>query len=114
MRYSEIFNIPSSVLASKDVFDADMNTDSHLHIDPSLFKDCSIPEFIGAYDEFTNYFSKLINNYVPYAKQNNRYYKSLIEHLTFKEVANTCLGYSEKGTKALIPQHFDLTLFISS
>ena len=99
MRYSEIFNIPSSVLASKDVFDADMNTDSHLHIDPSLFKDCGIPEFIGAYDEFTNYFSKLINNYVPYARQNIRYYNSLIEHLIFKEVANTCLGYSEKGTK---------------
>ena len=35
MRYSEIFNIPSSVLASKDVFDADMNTVKGIVLDHS-------------------------------------------------------------------------------
>ena len=99
MRYSEIFNVSVSDLEDKGVFDADMDVDSHLHIDPSLFKNCSIQEFIGAYDEFSCYFSKIFTNYVPYARQHKRYYDSLIEHLIFKEVANTCLGYSEKGIK---------------
>lgn len=99
MRYSEIFNVSASELEEKGVFDADMNVDSHLHIDPSLFKNCNIQEFIGAYDEFSCYFSKIFTNYVPYARQHKRYYDGLIEHLIFKEVANTCLGYSEKGTK---------------
>jgi hypothetical protein len=68
MRYSEIFNVSASELEGKGVFDADMNVDSHLHIDPSLFKNCNIQEFIGAYDEFSCYFSKIFINYVPFLR----------------------------------------------
>ena len=52
MRYSEIFNVQADALEAKGVFNADVDSDSQLHIDPSLFKGCTIPEFVGAYDEF--------------------------------------------------------------
>lgn len=98
MRYSEIFKIPNKKFLEKGVFNADIDEDSHLHIDPALFKDCKIPEFIGAYDEFRNYFLKVFG-LVPTAKINKRAYKALVSYLTFKEITNTCLGYSKDGTR---------------
>lgn len=65
MRYSEIFNVQADVLEAKGVFDADMDSDSQLHIDPSLFKNSTIPEFVGAYDEFNGYFTKVFIGLVP-------------------------------------------------
>lgn len=98
MRYSELFGISAKMLYEKGIFDADLDSDSHLHIDPSLFKDCMIPEFKGAYDEFIDYFTKVFS-LVPIAHKNERIFQSLISRLSFKEVANTCLGYSENGTR---------------
>ena len=98
MRYSEIFNIPAEALEEKGVFNADVDTDSQLHIDPSLFKGCTIPEFAGAYDEFNGYFAKVFTAIVPYARSNQRFYDQLVKRLSFREIANTCLGYSQSGT----------------
>lgn len=52
MRYSEIFNVSSKRLEKIGVFDADQSADSQFHIDPSLFKGCTIPELSGAYEKF--------------------------------------------------------------
>lgn len=98
MRYSEIFKISADALEAKGVFNADVDTDSQLHIDPSLFKDCKIREFIGAYDEFNGYFTKVFTGLVPYARSNKSFFEQLVKHLSFREIANTCLGYSESGT----------------
>ena len=57
MRYSELFNINPSQLDRLGVFNANVNEDSNLHIDPSLLKDCTIPEFKDSYENFLNYFS---------------------------------------------------------
>lgn len=97
MRYSEIFKISADALEAKGVFNADVDSDSQLHIDPSLFKNCQIPEFIGAYDEFNEYFAKVFTGLVPYARNNRIFFNQLIKRLSFREIANTCLGYSESG-----------------
>lgn len=98
MRYSEIFKISVDALEAKGVFNADVDSDSQLHIDPSLFKGCSIQEFVGAYDEFNGYFAKVFTALVPYARSNQRFFNQLVQHLSFREIANTCLGYSVSGT----------------
>ena len=96
MRYSEIFNIPNKKFLEKGIFNADIDADSHLHIDPALFKDCKIPEFEGAYEEFRTYFVKVFS-LVPLAKTSKKVFKTLVNYLTFKEIGNTCLGYSKNG-----------------
>lgn len=68
MRYSEIFNVSPRQLEKKGVFDADQSIDSQLHIDPSLLKGCTIPEFVGAYDEFIGYFANVFS-LVPTVKK---------------------------------------------
>ena len=98
MRYSEIFKVDEEALEAKGVFNADVDSDSQLHIDPSLFKGCKIPEFVGAYDEFNEYFAKVFTGIVPYARSNQRFFDQLVKCLSFREIANTCLGYSQSGT----------------
>lgn len=98
MRYSEIFNVPEDALETKGVFNADVDSDSQLHIDPSLFKNCKIPEFVDAYIEFNGYFAKLFSGLVPYARDNRKFFDQLVKRLSFREIANTCLGYSQSGT----------------
>ena len=98
MRYSEIFKVEAEALETKGVFNADVNSDSQLHIDPSLFKGCKIPEFVGAYDEFNEYFAKVFTGIVPYARTNQRFFDQLVKRLSFREIASTCLGYSQSGT----------------
>lgn len=98
MRYSEIFNISPEILESRGVFNADVDYDSQLHIDPSLFKGSTIPEFVGAYDEFNGYFANVFSALVPYARSNHRFFDQLVKRLSFREIASTCLGYSQNGT----------------
>lgn len=98
MRYSEIFNVSAEALEAKGVFNADVDSDSQLHIDPSLFRDCQIPEFADAYNKFNGHFTKLFTGLVPYARDNQKFFDQLVKDLSFREIANTCLGYSKSGT----------------
>lgn len=98
MRYSEIFKVSSEDLEAMGVFNADVDVDSQLHIDPSLFKSCKILEFDGAYDEFNAYFAKVFTGLVPYARNNQKVFNQLVNRMSFHEIANTCLGYSKSGT----------------
>lgn len=98
MRFSEIFEVDTEALEAKGVFNADVDSDSQLHIDPSLFKGCTIPEFVGAYDEFNEYFARVFSGIVPYARTNQRFFDQLVKSLSFREIASTCLGYSQIGT----------------
>lgn len=98
MRYSEIFNVQADILEAKGVFNADVDSDSQLHIDPSLFKGCTLPEFVGAYDEFNGYFANVFTALVPYARSNQRFFNQLVKSLSFREIASTCLGYAQSGT----------------
>ena len=48
--YSTYFNITHEDLVNRGVYNAFLDKDSLLHIDPLLLKDCTIPEFKNAYE----------------------------------------------------------------
>ena len=96
MRYSELFNINPSQLDRLGVFNANVNDESNLHIDPSLLNDCTIPEFKDSYENFLNYFSAVFK-LAGSAGTNIRCFKELVFRLKFKEIANTGLGYSKNN-----------------
>lgn len=100
LAYSEYLNVSHDALLSKDVFDASLEEDSLLHVDPLLLKKCKIAEFQGAYDEFINYFNRFID-LVPLVKahqKKDRFYRTIYKNFVFTERANTGLGYSIRGT----------------
>ena len=96
MRYSELFNINPSQLDRLGVFNANVNEDSNLHIDPSLLKGCTIPEFKDSYKKFLDYFS-VVFRLAGSASTHIRSFKELVLRLKFKEIANTGLGYSKNN-----------------
>lgn len=55
LHYSKYYHIKHRDLVSKGVYNGFLDKDSLLHIDPLLLKNCSIPEFVTAYDEFFNF-----------------------------------------------------------
>ena len=53
--YSEYLQISHHDLNMKGVYDGALDQDHMLHIDPLLLKNCRVPEFDGAYEEFLSH-----------------------------------------------------------
>lgn len=98
--YSEYLQVTHHDLEMKGVYDGALDQDHMLHIDPLLLKNCRVPEFNGAYDEFLSYFKRFIT-LVPFVKtrsKTDRFYKKIYNSFRFPELPNTGLGYSTAGT----------------
>lgn len=100
LTYSRYFKLKHDAFLQEGVYDASLDQDSLLHIDPLLLKDTGIPEFKNAYSEFFNYFRSFIP-LVKAAKIDNLkdpFFKRMVERFTFKEIPNTGLGFSKGNT----------------
>ena len=101
LTYSNFWGIKHKEFLQNGVYDASLNQDSLLHIDPLLLKGCEIPEFKDAYTDFFNYF----RSFIPLVKASKRncledlFFKRIVERFTFKEIPNTGLGFSKGNTK---------------
>ena len=85
----------------KGVYNAFLDRDSLLHIDPLLLKGSEIPEFKNAYAEFFNYF-KLFVPLVKASKAENlqdHFFRQIVNRFTFREIPNTGLGFSKGNTR---------------
>ena len=52
IHYSTFFGVAHEDLTSRGVFDACVDVDIKMHVDPLLLKKCQVPEFKDAYDLF--------------------------------------------------------------
>lgn len=97
--YSRFFKVKHRDFLQKGVYNAFLDQDSLLHIDPLLLKGSEIPEFKNAYVEFFNYFRL----FIPLVKASNnlqdRFFKQMVKRFIFKEIPNTGLGFSKGNTK---------------
>ena len=75
LTYSKYLKVKHKDFLQKGVYNAFLDRDSLLHIDPLLLKGSEIPEFKNAYAEFFNYF-KL---FVPLVKASKA--ENLQDHL---------------------------------
>ena len=101
LTYSRFFKVKHKDFLQKGVYNAFLDKDSLLHIDPLLLKGSEIPEFANAYTEFFDYF-RLFIPLVKASKEDNpkdRFFKEMVNRFTFKEIPNTGLGFSKGNTK---------------
>lgn len=98
--YSSYFRVKHSAFVDAGVFDGQIEQDVNMHINPLLMRNCREPEFQNAYDEFLDYFKKIIilAKQVKEFSRNDRCFRQILRHFQFKEINNTGLGYSEHGT----------------
>lgn len=101
LTYSRFFKVGHNDFLQRGVYNAFLNQDSLLHIDPLLLKESEIPEFVNAYTEFFDYF-RLFIPLVKASKTNNLkdcFFKKMVDRFTFKEIPNTGLGFSKGNTR---------------
>lgn len=56
--YSQYFKMQHNDFVSNGIYNAFLDKDSLLHVDPLLLKWCTIPEFKDSYKKFLEHFQK--------------------------------------------------------
>ena len=99
--YSTYFRVKHSAFVDAGVFDGQIGKDVNMHINPLLLRNCKVPEFENAYDEFLNYFKDIISlaKHVKELSTTDRCFRQIIKLFQFKETHNSGLGYSVSGTR---------------
>lgn len=99
--YSTYFRVKHSAFVDAGVFDGQIGKDVNMHINPLLLRNCKVPEFENAYDEFLNYFKNIISlaKHVKELSTTDRCFRQIIKLFQFKETHNSGLGYSVSGTR---------------
>jgi hypothetical protein len=99
IRLSRYFGIDSAQLNKSGVFNAFLGIDNQLFVDPNLLKkELDIPEFAGARQIVTHYFSQVIRLLKASKRQGDVAWKEAERRLIFKEENGTALGYGGAGS----------------
>ncbi len=99
--YSSFLKVPHSLFEKKGVFDGYVGADVKLHIDPLRLKSTKIKEFAGSYENvFLKYFNRfvLFVDHMESNREDDTFFKLIVENFMFQEIPNVGLGYSEKGS----------------
>ena len=97
--FAEQYKVSEKIFDSTGVFNAILDVDARVFIDPSLLKITNISEFCNSVEKVKNYFSNIITLLSHSKTENDMYWKRAEGLLTFKELSGTCFGYSKVGTK---------------
>ena len=86
--YSTHFGVKHSAFVDAGVFDGQIGQDVNMHINPLLLRNCEEPEFKNAYDEFLNYFNKIIilAKAVQEISPKDRCFRQILQLFQFKEI----------------------------
>lgn len=100
IHYSQYFHLQHKNFVSKGVYNAFLDKDSLLHVDPLLLKGCMIPEFKDSYNTFLDYFRKLVPlaKFVKDTNKSDPFFKQIVRRFTMREISNTGLGFSKENS----------------
>jgi hypothetical protein len=84
--------------AKSGAFDAILDIDSKLFIDPHLLKYSEAPELKGAYNKVTEHFAGIIKLLSRSKRHGDIFWREAARKFHFKEVKGLCIGYSAKST----------------
>lgn len=96
--FTDKFGLDKRLFAATGAFDAILDVDSRLFLDPALLRVCRVVEFKGAKSKVEGYFSEIITLLSHSRDKRDMYWREADRLLTFREPASTCFGYSQSGT----------------
>lgn len=97
-KYSDLFRVSHQDLVKEGAFDAFLDIDSRLYVDPHLLVDVETPELVNSYNTFTSHFTDVMSLIRLSDSNNNALYRQAIKKLTFSELPNVSLGYSKSSS----------------
>jgi len=95
---SELLNVDAKLFDKYGVFDAVLNFDTPLFIDPALLRTTTVSEFKGSYDKVRKHFADLLKLLRRSKKQDDTFWREASKRLLFPEVQGLCIGFSSRGT----------------
>jgi len=95
-RISEAIGVPGKKLKSAGAFDAFVDVDSKLYVDPSLLRQAKSSDLRGSYTRFQKYFAKVIRLLEASKDVSDRMFREAVKRLAFEEDQKIKLGYSKK------------------
>jgi len=93
-RISKAIGVSTTTLKSKGVYDALIDFDSPLDIDPALIREKGIPEFKGAKQKLIRYFINILRLLKVSKTNKDRFWRQAHNLLSTGEGLRTDLGYS--------------------
>lgn len=94
MLLSESLGVTPGQLWKYGVFDSYLGIDSLLHVDPARLRSTRIPELLGGYKRFHDYFAGILDM-IAAAKPGDALERQAIKKLVFPEIGEAALGYAE-------------------
>lgn len=91
------FRVRSKELKLRGVLNAHLGIDNLLFVDPNLLTRVKIPEFHGAREDLTNYFSSVIKLLTKSREKGDVAWREAEKRLTFQEEHGAALGYAGAG-----------------
>jgi hypothetical protein len=85
-------------LEAAGAFDAFVDVDSRLYVDPHLLADTRLPELKGSYARFQKHFADVVSILRASKQRGDFFFKKAAEQLVFREIGNTGLGYAKDDT----------------
>lgn len=95
---SNYLNISPRDFAATGAFDAVLEVDSKLFIDPHLLKYTTAPELVGSYQKMIEHFSDVIKLLIRSERRGDKFWREAEMRLRFNEVKGLCIGYSSAST----------------
>jgi hypothetical protein len=97
-RLSRALGVTHKALQHKGVYDAFIDVDSKLYVDPYLLGSTTIPELKGAKATFARYFEMILKLLRASKRTGDVPWLEAHKRLQFREISQTGLGYSKDGT----------------
>jgi hypothetical protein len=95
---SQHFGIAQARFAATGAFDAILDVDSKLFIDPQLLRHTAVPELKGAYATVQKRFREILKLLQQSKSVGDIFWREADKRLVGSEIQGICIGYSSKGT----------------
>ncbi len=96
---SEHLRLPTRALEDLGVFDAVLDSDTRLFIDPALLRATEVPEFKSAASTLTRRFEDVMKLLAQSERRGDVFWRNAERLFTFHEMPGLCIGYSDvRGT----------------
>lgn len=95
---SEHVGIDPEVFAKSGAFDAILDVDSKLFIDPHLLQATNAPELATSYQKVTKRFEEILHILRASNRENDVFWREASRRFYFPELRGLCIGYSSRNT----------------
>ena len=95
---TEHFKLDKKIFESTGAFDALLDQDTHLFVDPFLLKEAADPIFKNGRDALLDHFREIIKLLSNSKKEGDVFWRNALNKFKFREIAGFGLGYAKIGT----------------